>query len=415
VGIFMNILFVSDYFPPERNAAATRVYERAIHWLRWGHRMTVVTNAPNFPEGKVFPGYRNVWRRVETVDGLRVVRVKSFIAANRGVALRLVDFLSFFCTSLFFGMFETRPDLVTATSPQFFAGVSGALLSIWHRRPFVLEIGDLWPASAVGVGIMKRSLALRFAEAMELWMYRRATKIIALSHRIGEDLVGRGVPREKIVVATNGVDLHRYGPRPKDEALLDELALRGKFVAAYIGTHGMAHALERVVEAAALLRDRDDIRFLFVGAGAARDGVIAHAERLGLKNVVFVREVPKEQIARYWSLCDVALVHLKNSPVFATAIPSKIFEAMGMGLPMIISAPPGDALDIVQREDVGLIVPPEDPRALADAVLQLQGDGALRARLATKSHGAAPSYTREAQARIVIGTYEAAQAEAAAR
>ncbi len=404
----MKVLFVSDYFWPERNAPATRVHERAVHWAKWGHDVTFITNAPNFPEGKVFPGYRNAWRQVEMVDGIRVVRVKSFMAPNRGIALRLLDFISFMISAAVFGAFESRSQLVTATFPQFFAGLAGLFLSFVHRRPFVLEVGDLWPASVAGIGLIKRNLPLRLAEKVELWMYRRARRIIALSNLIKEDIVRRGVPKAKVSVVINGVDLHRYGPRPKDGELVAQYGLEGKFVAAYIGTHGMSHALERVIEAAELLRGRDEFRVLFVGAGAARAGIMAQAERLGLTNVVFVPEVPKEAIARYWSLCDVAIVHLRNSPVFATAIPSKIFEAMGMRLPMIISAPPGDARDIVAREEAGLVIPPESPRELAAAIVRLHEDDALRARLAENSYRAAASYTREAQARKAMAVYEEA-------
>lgn len=404
----MKILFISDYFPPERNAPATRVYERAVYWAKWGHDVTFITNAPNFPEGKVFDGYRNRWYQVEMMDGIRVVRVKSFMAPNRGIALRLVDFISFMITSIIAGSFQSRPDVVTATSPQFFAGLSGAFLSLRHRRPFVLEVGDLWPATVIGIGLMKRNLGLRLVEKVELWMYRRATGIVALSNLIKKDLVDRGVPEGKVAVATNGVDLHRYAPRPKDEELVAAHQLEGKFVAAYIGTHGMSHALERIIEAANLLRDRDDIRIMFVGAGAARDGIIKQASALGLHNVLFVREQPKEMIARFWSLCDVSIVHLKNSPVFATAIPSKIFEAMGMGLPMVIAAPDGDAREIVARENAGLVLPAEDPQALADAIVKLCDDDELRTRLAANSHAAATSYTRETQAKKVMAVYERA-------
>lgn len=405
----MKILFVSDYFPPERNAPATRVYERAVYWVKWGHDVTFLTNAPNFPYGRPFDGYKNRWYQTESMDGIRVVRVKSFMAPNRGIALRILDFLSFMFSSAIAGMFQKRPDLVTATSPQFFAGLSGAFLAMFHRRPFVLEVGDLWPASIIGTGLMKRNLALRLAEKLELWMYRRASGIVALSNLIKADLVERGVDERKVAVAINGVDLHRYAPRPKDSDIEAKLGLQGKFVAAYIGTHGMAHALERIIEAAAILRDRDDIRILFVGAGAAREGIIEQARVLGLTNVVFVEEQPKEAIARYWSVCDVAIVHLKDSPVFATAIPSKIFEAMGMGLPMIISAPEGDAKQIVAKENAGIVIPAEDPPALAEAIVRLADNRELREELAARSYGAAPSYTRETQAQRVLAVYESAR------
>jgi hypothetical protein len=184
----MNILFLADNFPPERNAQASRVYERACYWARWGQQVTVITGAPNFPEGKVYPGYHNRWRAVEKNSGLRVVRVKTYIAPNTGKFRRILDFLSYMLAAFVAGLAEPRPDLVVATSPQFFAGVAGCVLAKLRRVPFVLEISDLWPESVVAVGAMRRSWALRRLEMVELWMYRRAARIVTLTHAFKQNL-----------------------------------------------------------------------------------------------------------------------------------------------------------------------------------------------------------------------------------
>lgn len=404
----MNILFLADNFPPERNAQASRVYERACHWARWGHQVTVVTCAPNFPEGKVYPGYRNRWRQVEQLDGIRVVRVKTFIAPNAGTLLRIVDFLSFMVTAFLAGLLERRPDVLAATSPQFFAAVAGCALAIVRRCPFVLELSDLWPDSIVAVGAMKRNIALRWLERVEMFLYRRATRIVALTASFKQNLVRRGVPEHKIHVVINGVDLSRYSPRPRDLEFARAWSLPASdFVVGYIGTHGMAHALINVLDAADLLRDRA-VRFLFVGAGVEREKLIAEAERRRLPNVTFVPAQPKEMMPAVWSVCDVALVHLKDTPLFATVIPSKIFEAMGMGKPVLLASPDGEASRIVRCEKNGLYVPAQKPEELAAAVLFLKENPAFVQQLSVRSLAAAPQYSRERQARDMLRAFESA-------
>jgi colanic acid biosynthesis glycosyl transferase WcaI len=403
----MRVLFLTENFPPETNAAAARVYERARHWVRWGHEVTILTTAPNFPDGVVFDGYENRARSVEDMDGIRVVRVKTYIARNKGFLLRTLDFVSYMGAAYVAGLFEERPDVVIATSPQFFAAVGGWALGATRRIPFVFELSDLWPASIAAVGAMRGGRVLDAVERLELFLYARASAIVALTDAFKRDLVGRGVPGEKIAVVINGVDLSRYEPRSRDAELAERLGLTGRFVVGYIGTHGMAHDLANVVAAADLLRDDDRVRFLFVGTGAERESVMARAKELGLQNVVFVGRQPKEAMPAYWSLCDVALVHLKNHEVFKTVIPSKIFEAMAMGLPILLVAPEGEASVIVRREDVGPVVPAGDPRKLADAVVGLLTDDAARSRMVRAGLEAAPRYSREQQARDVLSVCEA--------
>ena len=404
----MDILFLADNFLPERNAQASRVYERACYWVRWGHKVTVITCAPNFPEGKLFPGYRNRWRQVEQIDGIRVVRVKTYIAPNAGTILRILDFLSFMVSAFLAGLFERRPDVVVATSPQFFAAVAGCGLAMVRRRPFVLELSDLWPDSIVAVGAMRRNLALRVLEKVELFLYRRAVRIVALTSSFKKNLVRRGIEESKIQVAINGVDQSRYAPRPRDCEFARNWNLPASdFVVGYIGTHGMAHALTNVLDAAGLLQDHG-IRFLFVGPGAEREKLIAEAERRRLRNVTFVPAQPKETMPSVWSVCDVALVHLKNTPLFETVIPSKIFEAMAMGKPVLLASPDGEASRIVTGENNGLCVPAEKPEELVAAVLFMKENPLIVQQLSRRSLAAAPAYSRERQARDMLVVLESA-------
>ncbi len=393
----MHIIFVTENFPPELNAAATRVFERAAYWVRWGHRVTVITCAPNFPFGRVFDGYRNGWYQVEEMAGMRVVRVKTYVAPNEGVALRSLDFLSFLVTGFGAGVLQARPDIVVATSPQFFAAVAGWAIGLVRRRPFIFELGDIWPSSIVAVGAMRSGFLLRLLERLELFLYRRSAAVVALTASFKRNLVGRGIPADKIAVVINGVDLPRYSPRPRDAEFADRWDLTGKFVVGYVGTLGMAHGLTNVLDAADRVRDTN-IRFLLVGPGAERDALKSETARRGLSNVVIAPAQPKDAMPRVWSLCDVALIHLKDSPVFAEVIPSKMFEAMAMELPLLLVAPRGEASRIVETERAGLVVPPADATSFADAVTQLAADETGRRRYAQNALQAASRYSRERQA-----------------
>ena len=402
----MRILFLSDNFPPESNAPATRLYEHAIRWVRDGHEVTVITCAPNFPEGKLYAGYKNRWRHVELFDGIRVVRVKTYITANEGFLKRTLDYMSFMVMGFLMGLLERRPHVVVATSPQFFCAVGGWALSVARWRPFVFELRDLWPASSVAVGAMRRSLTIRLLERVELCLYRRATTIVPVTQSFREDLVARGIDRAKIHVVINGVDLERYEPRPRDVTLATEFNLNDKFVVGYVGTHGMAHALDKVLMAAERLLEEPGIAFFFAGSGADRARVEKIVVERGLHNVRLIPRQPKERMPKLWSICDVALVPLRNSPVFATVIPSKIFESMGMGVPIVMSLPEGEATGIIRATDAGICVPPENPVALAEALKRLAGAPAELARLRENALRAAPGFSRETQARMMLQILE---------
>ncbi len=394
----MRILFITDNFPPEGNAPATRTYEHAVHWVLAGHQVTVITGAPNFPEGKLFDGYKNSWYRMEDMDGIRVVRVKTYIVANEGFFRRTLDYISFMVTSFVAGLFQSRPDVIVGTSPQFFTVCSAWMLSVFRRRPFVFELRDLWPASIKAVGAMQESRAIRALERLELFLYRKATAIVSVTNTFRSELGKRGVDINKIAVVINGVDLNRYTPRGKGRELEEEYDLQGKFVVGYIGTHGMAHVLHRILEAAEILAGHKEIVFLFVGGGAQRETLVTQAESMRLDNVRFIPRQPKEMMPRIWSLCDVSLIQLKNEPLFRSVIPSKIFESMGMGLPILLSLPEGEASRIIRDTGAGLVIPPEQPDKLAEVVIDLYGNPDKRSVLAKASARAASSYSREQQA-----------------
>lgn len=398
----MNILFLADNFPPERNAQASRVYERACHWVKWGHRVTVITCTPNFPEGKVYSGYKNKYYQVEYISGIRVVRVKTFIAANVGIIRRILDYVSYMPASFCAGLFQPKPDVVAATSPLLFAAISAWGLASVKRVPFVMEVSDLWPDSIVAVGAMKSSILLRWLEKIELFLYRQAGHIAVLTPAFRDNLIRRRIADNKISVVMNGVDLSIFQPQLRDKSLAIQWGIsHNDFVLSYIGTLGMAHGLENVLQCAQLV-ENTNIKFMLVGPGAERQNLACEASRLGLNNVIFVPSQPKKDMPSYWGLSDVALVHLKDAPLFRTVIPSKIFEAMGMGLPIILVAPEGEASKIVLKEHAGMWVPPGDPVALAEAVQHMQNNFVLRSSFAESSRAAAFRHSREQQANEMI-------------
>jgi len=402
----MNVLFISDNFPPESNAPASRLHEHARHWVRAGHRVTVLTGAPNFPEGKVYPGYENRWHQTESVDGIRVVRVKTYMAANEGFVGRTLDHLSFMGMSVAAGAFERRPDVLVATSPQFFAAVGGAGLGVLRRVPFVLEVRDLWPASIVAVGAMRDGPIIDALHRLELALYRQAAAVIVVTESFRADIVARGIAREKIHVVPNGADSSWCAPRPRDQSFADEYELDGKFVVGYFGTHGMAHGLERVLDAAELLSDEPAVAFIFAGAGAERAQLEASVARRRLGNVRLVPRQPKQRMPVLWSACDVTLIPLRADPVFAGVIPSKLFEAMAHGVPSVISVPEGEATALVRETGAGVVVPPEDPAALAAAIRELLRSPERLGELGARALAAAPRFSRRHQAERMLAVLE---------
>ena len=401
----MDILFFSENFPPETNAAANRVYERAVYWASWGHNVTIITGAPNFPHGQLFDGYQNVWYQTEEISGIKVVRVKTYIAPNQGIIRRSLDFFSFLISGTIAGFFQPRPDIVAATSPQFFAAVAGWIVAVFKRRPFVFELGDLWPNSISAVGAIKKGILLSMLEKFELFLYGQSKTIAALTHAFKNNLVSRGISREKIHVVMNGVDLHRYAPQDRNQNLAEKWGIKDKFVVGYVGTHGMAHGLVNVLDTADQMKSNLDLVFLFVGAGAERNELIAESGRREQKNVVFIPAQPKDRIPDIWSLCDIALVHLKNSPAFSDVLPSKLFEAMAMGLPILLVSPEGEASNLLIERNAGLWVPAGDPKRLSESIELLRSDPNLLVSLASSSLNAASLHSREVQAQEMLHVF----------
>ncbi|UII77595.1 glycosyltransferase family 4 protein [Flagellimonas sp. HMM57] len=354
----MKVLFLTDNFPPEFNAPATRTYEHCKEWVKQGVEVTVVTCAPNFPEGKIFEGYKNKWYQKDVIDGINVIRVWTYIAANKGFLKRIIDFLSFMIMSFWAGLF-IKTDIIVATSPQFFTAVSGRWLSFWKRKPWVMEVRDIWPESIRAVGAMDRNLIIRFFEYLELHMYKSAWRIIVVTDSFKEQLINeRGVSEEKIKVVKNGINTTMFKPIPKNEKLLKELGLTNKFIVGYIGTHGMAHKLDFILECASKI-ENEKFHFLFLGTGAEKDNLMQMKDNLGLKNVTMLPPVEKREVKKYISILDVALVNLKKSDTFKSVLPSKIFELSGMHKPILLGVE-GESKKLIEDYGIGCCFEPEN-------------------------------------------------------
>ena len=453
----MKILFFSHYYSPEGNAPATRVSALCERWAKAGHEVTVVTCPPNVPNGVVYDGYANK-RTSETINGVKVERVKLYIAANKGAVKRMLNFVSYFFKALLAALRLPKPDVVIATSPQIFCGYAG----VWYKRlrhvPLVIEIRDIWPESMGAVGAHIPKLAYWMLEKIERTMYRTCDKLVTVGEGYRVRLMEKGVSGDKISIVMNGTDLEVYRPCPKNEALLEKYGLKGKFVVSYIGTVGMACGLEVVLDAAENLtqRRRDaeaqedvltqrrreaemhgelkaikensassrlcdsalkkevegeeaygDVIFVVVGDGAHREKLEAEAKKRGLENVVFTGRQPKSSMPDWINASDASLVHLKKTELFTTVMPSKIFESAGCKKPIIMGVD-GYAKKLVMDAEAGLDMTPEDAESLVACVQRLVEEPDLCRQLGENAYkNIALVHNRERQAAEYLGIIKA--------
>lgn len=351
----MKILFLSDNFPPEVNAPATRTLEHCKEWVKAGHEVTVITCHPNYPIGKVYSGYKNSWKSVEEVEGIKVIRVWTYIASNKGFAKRILDYISFSITSFFAGLF-LKCDIIVATSPQFFTALSGRTLHFFKRKPWIMEVRDLWPDSIKSVGAMKDGIVLRYFSKEEMWCYRSAKQIVVVTDTFKEVISGRGIPASKISVIKNGANLNLFTPREKPAHLVEKYGMAGKTVLGYVGTIGMAHKIDFLIDC---VKELPHCILMIMGDGAEKEAMIEKVKKENVTNVVFIDSVSKEQVPDYVALQDLALVNLRRDPLFTTVIPSKIFETSAMHIPIMLGVD-GEARKLVEQYGAGLYYEPEN-------------------------------------------------------
>ncbi len=377
----MRILYVSQYFPPEMGAPSARVFELSRRWVQNGDRVTVLTSFPNHPTGVIPSEYRGYRFLEEEKNGIRVVRTYIFAAPNKGFFKRVLSYFSFMCSSILQGTRKVgQQDVLIATSPQFFVGIAGYIISRLKNIPFVFEVRDLWPESIVQLGQLRNRLVIRFLEWIEMTLYRKAAHIVGVADSTLQILTERGVPAQKISIIKNGVDLELFQCHMPQNELKKKHRLQDKFIVSYIGTHGLSHALDKVLDTASLLSSEKDILFLLVGEGAEKENLIKKARDLNLQNVQFLDQIEKKQLPEYYALSDVILVTLRDLPLFRSVIPSKIFEIMAMARPIVISVD-GESRRLVEEAQAGIFSPPENVQMLKEKILELKNNPELCARL----------------------------------
>ncbi len=382
----VKILYVSQYFPPEMGAPGARVSELSRYWAQAGHEVTVLTGFPNHPTGVVPREYRKKLRHLvmrEKMDGVKVVRTWLLPFPNRKAVGRMLNYSSFSFSAAATGLFLPRPDVVIATSPQLLVGLSGWWLARAKRVPFVFEVRDLWPESLVAVGMGRPdSLLHKSLGRIAGFLYRRCERVVVVTPAFKDHLVEHWKMRpEKISIIENGVETDVFSPGPADPQLRKELGAEGKFVICYIGTMGMAHGLEMVVEAATRLQDSaPNVFFLLVGEGAEKENIISMARSRGLTNMKFVDQQPRQTIPNYIRTSDACLVLLKKTDLFKTVIPTKMLEFMACGRPLILGVD-GQARKILEAAQAGLFIEPENAGALVAAITLLGDNAQLRETL----------------------------------
>jgi colanic acid biosynthesis glycosyl transferase WcaI len=345
-------------------------------WVCAGHDVTVITCAPNHPDGVVYEGYKNNLYQSKFIDGIRTIRVWTYIAANEGTIKRIGNFLSYMVSATLAGLLIKRPDVVIATSPQFFCGWAGFFVAWLKCKPFILEIRDLWPETISAIGAIGNQRVLRILEYLERRLYAAATHIVTVGDGYKAKLVEKKVASNDITVITNGADLDLFNPRKPNAELIKRYGLKGRFVCAYVGTIGMCSGLDVVLRAAQVFKEmgHDNFRFLMVGDGAEKSVLEQKASDQGLDNVIFSGRQPKELVPNFISIADACLIHLKKLELFRTVLPSKIFEAMAMAKPVILGVE-GNAADLICGSDTGICIEPENELELVAAIKRLAVEG----------------------------------------
>lgn len=367
----MKILFITDNFPPEVNAPATRTYEHCIEWVKEGAEVTVVTCFPNFPQGKIYEGYENKLSQVEYVDGIKVIRLWSFITPNTGFFKRILDFISFAVSSFCYLLFrKAKYDIIVATSPQFFTGITAMLIGAIKRKPWVFEVRDLWPEGIIV--LKKNSLIYRVLEKLEKKYYKSAKKIITVTNSFKSDIQNRcEIDENKVSVVFNGANSKLFEACEKDQQLVQKLNLEDKFVIGYAGTLGVSHSLDFIFDCMPDIKEKfPNVHFLFIGSGALQQELKLKIDELSLVNVTLLPPVSKDEIVRYVSIFDIGLVPLKNVPAYKKVIPSKIFELSAMRKPILLGVL-GEVRDIIEKYQTGKTFIPENKESFIEGIEDL--------------------------------------------
>lgn len=366
----MRIAFLTQYYPPEIGAPQARLSSLAEHFHAKGHQVFVVTAMPNYPQGVIYPGYGGLLRCEKGGRGIHIYRTWIYPSQQLSLPKRLASYMSFVFSSLLVGLAKLpRLDYLLTESPPLFLGISGFFLSRAKRARWIFNVSDLWPESAVRLGIVSRGPMLSLGYRLETFCYKKAWLVTGQSREILQEIITR-FPGVRTYHLSNGVDPTQFSPREKQRK-------QSECVALYAGLHGAAQGLEQILEAAALLEDTP-IRFVLIGDGPEKKRLLRQARMKRLRNVVFMDPRPHEEMPSLLRSADIALIPLKTS--LPGAVPSKLYEAMSAGLPVVLVAD-GEPAQIVREARAGIVVAPGDIRGIAEAIQRLCADPQERRRL----------------------------------
>ena len=387
----MHILLISDNFYPETNAPASRGYEHCKIWVTQGNKVTVITSFPNYPKGKIFSGYKNKLRQKETIDGINIIRVWTYMAPNAGVWKRMLDHMSFMISSFVNGIFLKNIDIIVGTSPHLFTPLSAMFLAKIKQKFFMLELRDLWPDSMLAVGINNHRNLYKIAKFLEKKLYLTADKIIPVTYSFKKYLINLGIPNNKIRVVMNGVDTDFFNFK-KSKYIKRSSKI---FKISYIGTIGLAHSIQTIIEAAKIFNNRhSELKILFqiIGDGAEKEKILKEAQ--GNSNVKVLSTITKDQVKEYLDRTDAGVIHLRKNNLYKTVVPSKMFEYMAMGVP-ILHGVSGESLQIINKYNLGLHFQSESPEDLCSAILELYNNKSLYNKISENCVKASKIFNRK--------------------
>jgi glycosyltransferase involved in cell wall biosynthesis len=371
----MRFGILTQYYPPETGAPQARLADLANRLRERGHEVSVLTAMPNYPLGRTFNGYRGLWRR-EEISGISVLRAAIYPSKNLGIK-RLASYGSFVLSSAALGsLCLPKLDFLMTESPPLFLGVSGYCLSCTRRARWIFNVSDVWPDSAVRLGVVRPGLSLRVASALESFCYRHAWLVSGQSKEILRHIQSR-CPDVAMWHLSNGVSPELFSPAGRSAEARERLG-GGECIALYAGLHGIAQGLDQVLSAAALLRDDDGFRIVLMGEGPEKERLVRRAREENLTNVTFMDPVPHQRIPALLASSDLALAPLLK--YLPGAVPSKIYEAMASAVPVVFVGS-GEGAEIIERSGAGLLAPPGDVTELASAMRRLARDPALRRKL----------------------------------
>lgn len=399
----MRILYFTQYYPPEVGATQTRAHEMCAYLTEQGHHVTVITEVPNHPSGIIPPAYRGRLSERTLENGIDVLRLWVWASPEKTFKSRMRFYLSYMCMAALAGaLIRGKYDLVYATSPPLFVGASGLAAATIRRIPFVFEVRDLWPESAVALGELSGKRAIKAAEALEWLLYRRAARVVAVTQGIYDRLSERRVECNKLALVPNGANTEHFRFSAEGRAAVrTQLGLHGKFVVMYAGIHGIAQGLETLLDAASILQDLPDIQFVFVGEGPRKAALTQRLADLNLQNVTMLPEVPSSKMPSYLSAADCTIVPLLDEPLFRGALPSKMFESWATERPIVLSVA-GEAQRVLERANAGIACRPQDPADIARAIRTLHDNPAAALEMGKRGRAFVLShYSRRAQAQTL--------------